>query len=207
MTTPQQLNLEDGSSEAGLQRQNINAGLDRYSTTTLASGSCEQENTPLLGIVRPRGCFAKVMSRFRSRNCCLRSSKAALLILVWNLIISFGMLGFLDPSWYIALFSETLFSNWVGDYSSAIITITGVVYGFSALLLLFYPLDQSAKKYTNKGSRVKSDKGVAPYSTYIVLTKTKHHERQPLEGWQYNSPLCGHHWKPEIWFLCGVASR
>ena len=127
MTTSQHLNLEDGSSEAGPQRQNINAGLDRYSTTTLASGSCEQENTPLLGTVRPRGCFTKVMSRFRSRNCCLRSSKAALLILVWNLIISFGMLGFLDPSWYIALFSSDAIS-------------IGIVYGSSALLLLFYPL-------------------------------------------------------------------
>ena len=134
------MNLEDVSSETGpLHRQKTNAGLDRSSTTTLSGGSCEEENTPLLGTVRPRRCFAKVMSKFRSRNCCLRSSKAALLILVWNLIISFGMLGFLDPSWYIALFSETLFSNWVGDYSSAI-TITGVVYGFSALLLLFYPL-------------------------------------------------------------------
>ena len=111
MTTPKQLNLEDGSSEAGPQRQNINAGLDRYSTTTLSSGSCEQYNTPLLGTVRPRGCFVKVMSRFRSRNCCLRSSKAALLILVWNLIISFGMLGFFDPSWYITLFNDILLSN------------------------------------------------------------------------------------------------
>ena len=84
------------------------------------------------------------MSKFRSRNCCLRSSKAALLILVWNLIISFGMLSFLDPSWYIAVFSGPGF--FLPDYNDAShhtrvwLVITGVVYSFSALLLLFYPL-------------------------------------------------------------------
>ena len=148
MTTPQDfqqsVNLEDVSSETGpVHRQNTNAGLDRSSTTTLSGGSCEEENTPLLGTVRPRRCFVKVMSKFRSRNCCLRSSKAALLILVWNLIISFGILGFLDPSWYIALFNDILLLNVYYDYSYAItswLTTTGVVYGFSALLLLFYPL-------------------------------------------------------------------
>ena len=65
----------------------------------------------------------------------------ALLILIWNLIISFGFLSFLDPSWYVAVLGQIFFLDFIGNteiYSALI--ISGVVYGFSAFLFLFYPL-------------------------------------------------------------------
>ena len=61
------------------------------------------ENTSLLGDTEQ--CnehfnLSKVKSKFKSRRCCLWSSKAALLILTWNLIVSFSLLSFFDPSLY-----------------------------------------------------------------------------------------------------------
>ena len=67
-----------------------------------------------------------------SQNFRLKSSKAALLILVWNLIISFGILGLLDPTALIYLASV--------NSESLISGLLILYYGFSALLFLFYPL-------------------------------------------------------------------
>ena len=88
-----------------------------------------RENTPLLGN-RSRhgqaGCCSKVKSKFKSRRCCLLSSKAALIILVCNLIVSFGLSNFLDPSLYATTYYEFI--------------IISITYSANALLLFFYPL-------------------------------------------------------------------
>ena len=72
-------------------------------------------------------CFSKVKSKFKSRRCCLCSSKAALIILVWNMIVSFGLLVFTNPSYY-----ETLLG---GDP-----IMMCIIYATTTFLLLFYPL-------------------------------------------------------------------
>ena len=127
------MEIEDISTENGSQRQNTRprAGQDNSSTKKLTSHSCEEESTPLLGTT-PRGCCTKVKSKFRSRRCCLWSSKAALTIIIWNLIITFGLVGFLDPTFYISVFP--------GDDGLFVLIIPGVSYGFTGFLFLFYPL-------------------------------------------------------------------
>ena len=95
--------------------------------------SNDQENTPLLENTQPSvGCFEKVKTKFKSRRCCLCSSRAAILILVWNAIVSFGLLSFLDPSWYNTIFLA------FGDFDN--IVVGPSCYGVSAFLYLFYPL-------------------------------------------------------------------
>ena len=97
--------------------------------------SNDQENTPLLENTQPSvGCCEKVKTKFKSRRCCLCSSRAAILILVWNAIVSFGLLSFLDPSWYNAIF---LVNELDTDYFNSVV---GPYYGISAFLYLFYPL-------------------------------------------------------------------
>ena len=64
----------------------------------------------------------------RYQRCCV-SSKAGLLILVWNLILVAGFKGFLDPNYFRVLL-ET-----VDDFNSSVIPYTVV-----AFLFLFYPL-------------------------------------------------------------------
>ena len=74
-------------------------------------------------------CGKMVIRRFKSRRCCPWSSKAALIILIWNLIVSFGISSFLDPGWWNTYFFQVL-----GVFTSS------VFYGFSTFLYLFYPL-------------------------------------------------------------------
>ena len=91
--------------------------------------SNDQENTPLLGNSQPSiRCFEKVKTKFKSRRCCLCSSRAAILILVWNAIVSFGLLSFFNPTWYNVFLTDT------GTI------VIGITYGISAFLYLFYPL-------------------------------------------------------------------
>ena len=71
-----------------------------------------------------RECYQKVRSKFQ-RRCCLRS-KAAILILIWNMIVAIGIESFLDPSYYANYFNPVSF--------------TIVAYVCGAFLLLFYPL-------------------------------------------------------------------
>ena len=107
----------------------------RGSDAPVAAGSPVQredqdENTPLLGDTGHNGRFIlKVKSKFKSRHCCLWSSKAALLILIWNLIVSFSMMCFFDPSLYTAAI-----------FPDSGIFILGVGYGITSFLFLFYPL-------------------------------------------------------------------
>ena len=87
------------------------------------------EDSPLLGDTehKKKSFASKVKSKFKSRCCCLWSSKAALLILLWNLIISFSLMSFFDPS---------LYSNAIDSDSFTY----GLCYGISSFFLLFYPL-------------------------------------------------------------------
>ena len=127
-----QLDVEDISTESRLWRENTR--LNGLELSTLSNCSHQEETTPLSGAVTPRGHFVEVKSRFMSRNCCLKSSKAALLILVWNLIISFGILGLLDPTALIYLAHYNI------NIESLISGLLILYYGFGALLFLFYPL-------------------------------------------------------------------
>ena len=71
---------------------------------------------------------------------CLWSSKAVVLILLWNLIISIGFESFFDPSLYSTItFNNIEYYNDDDDYFLTML-IYGLPYGLSALLFLFYPL-------------------------------------------------------------------
>ena len=70
------------------------------------------------------------------RRCCLRS-KAALLILIWNLIIVASLNTFFDPSFYI--YSINNVPRLEGIRSQSFIFMP-ILYGGSAFLFLFYPL-------------------------------------------------------------------
>ena len=76
---------------------------------------------------------AKCHRRYR---CCLRS-KAALLMLIWNLIIVASLSTFFDPSFYV--YSINNIPSLEGFRSQSFIFIP-ILYGGSAFLLLFYPL-------------------------------------------------------------------
>ena len=66
------------------------------------------------------------------RRCCLRS-KAALLILVWNLIIVASLNTFFDPSFYIYSMNN------IPSLEGQSFIFMPILYGGSAFLLLFYP--------------------------------------------------------------------
>lgn len=96
-----------------------------------------QDGNPLSAnnYLKPLKGFLKVKSKFRNQKCCLWSSKAALMILTWNLIVSVGFLSRVDPSWY-AIAHSIIISLHV-YYASV---IKGLTYGFIAFLAIFYPL-------------------------------------------------------------------
>ena len=84
--------------------------------------------------------YSKVRFKFKSHRCCVWSSKAVVLILSWNLIISIGFTeSFFDPSLYTVLFNDIDYDDDDDDYFSVML-INGLPYGLNALLFLFYPL-------------------------------------------------------------------
>ena len=90
-------------------------------------------STPLLG--NGRRTHAIMQSNFhyrcRRQRCCV-SSKAALLILLWNVILVAGFESLLDPNFFRALFT---YMNH-GEMTN----ISVVMYSVVAFLFLFYPL-------------------------------------------------------------------
>ena len=96
--------------------------------------SASAECTPLLGSERNR-VFMTLKQKFhcRSQGCCL-TSKAAVLILLWNLILVAGLKSFFDPSFY-----NYMVGNELIDIKSITI-LSGIVYSVIAFLFLFYPL-------------------------------------------------------------------
>ena len=111
----------------------------------------EFQSTPLK---LTRVCYKKVRSKFKNHRCCLWSSKAVVLILVWNLIISVAFKSFFDPSLYTTIikfgnyedyyyedyyYEDYYYEDYYYDYISFFM-LFGLSYGISALLLIFYPL-------------------------------------------------------------------
>ena len=93
-----------------------------------------RESTPLLRN-KERRTSARMQStarsRCRHRRCCL-TSKAAMLVLLWNLILVAGLECLLDPSFFGILF---------GSIDSLRATILSVsTYSVVGFLFLFYPL-------------------------------------------------------------------
>ena len=106
----------------------------------------ELQNTPHLKLhklINPIHVYTKVRSKFKNCRCCLWSSKAVILILVWNLIISIGFKSFFDPSLYTVTILKFTFDddNCVDCYDyNPVLMLYGLTYGTNALLLIFYPL-------------------------------------------------------------------
>ena len=104
----------------------------------------ELQSTPCLKLhklINPIHVYTKVRSKFKNCHCCLWSSKAVILILVWNLIISVGFKSFFDPSLYTVTILKYTFDDddFYYDYIS-VLMLYGLTYGTNALLLIFYPL-------------------------------------------------------------------
>jgi hypothetical protein len=116
--------LHNSQIQSAEQEDNSQASLPRV------NNRCE--NSPLLGEKSQLGCYGKMMKKFKVHHCCLSSSKSAELAIIWNLIISFGMMSFLDPTFYVNLLA--------GNDNGTVISSVGIAYGASALLFLFYPL-------------------------------------------------------------------
>ena len=116
-----------------LQRRNEEQEISHRSSHLIQ----DEENSPLVWNTQRHGCCEKVKSRFKSRRCCIRASKAALLILVWNLIVSCGISSFLDSDLYNSIVYHV---RRVDGTLEPGIYILGLLYGFSAFLYLFYPL-------------------------------------------------------------------
>ena len=89
------------------------------------------EATPLIRNEKRYTC-TRMRSNFhcRRQRCCV-SSKAALLILLWNLILVAGFKGFLDPNFFRVLFEI--------DYEAFSLSSV-IMYSAVAFLFLFYPL-------------------------------------------------------------------
>ena len=83
--------------------------------------------------------YTKIRSKFKNHRRCLWSSKAVVLILAWNLIISIGFNSFFDPSLYTVIMFNDISNYDDDDYDIDMLTY-GLAYGINALLFLFYPL-------------------------------------------------------------------
>jgi hypothetical protein len=92
-----------------------------------------RETTPLLGNERRRT-RTRMQSKFhcRRQRCCV-SSKAALLILVWNLILAASFESILDPNFFRTVFE-------IDDDFDEIKPFSAMMYSVVAFLFLFYPL-------------------------------------------------------------------
>ena len=115
------------------ESQSARRGLS--SSETVSDGTDGSgENTPLCrnNNSRQPSRYSKVKSKFKSRRCCLCSSKAALIILVWNMIVS-CLLVFTNPSYYETLWGVEII--WGGDP-----IMMCIIYATTTFLLLFYPL-------------------------------------------------------------------
>ena len=75
--------------------------------------------------------YTKVRSKFKSHHCCVWSSKAVVLILLWNLIISIVFKSFFDPNLYTVMFNDIDLFNDNDDYF-LVMLIYGLPYGLVA---------------------------------------------------------------------------
>ena len=126
--------IEEQTSDEKEEESQLSTNYVSYSSDGLRRNTSQQAK---LGKLTSR-VYTKVKSKFKNHRCCLWSSKAVVLILLWNLIISIGFKSFLDPS----LYTVTMFNDiyYVDDDYFMVVLIYGLAYGMSALLFLFYPL-------------------------------------------------------------------
>ena len=123
MVSFEQSGVEILSREEDNLKQTTDAGED---TPLLVSREIERQG---------RGRSINIQARCHMR-CCLRS-KAAWLILLWNLIIVTSLSTFFDPSFYV--YSINNISAFEAARKQSFLIIPAL-YGISAFLLLFYPL-------------------------------------------------------------------
>ena len=100
--------------------------------STAEENTSMQERTPLMGNKRHSN-SVRIQSKIccRRQRCCL-TSKAVILILLWNFILVVGFESFLDPNFFGYMVGEL-------DKSSTIL-LSGSTYAVLAFLFLFYPL-------------------------------------------------------------------
>ena len=117
---------------------------ESHASITCTSYGEELQNTPWLKLhklTNPVHVYTKVRSKFKNCHCCLWSSKAVILILVWNLIISIGFKSFFDPSLYTITILKFTFGDDDFYYGyTSVLMVYGLLYGINALLFVFYPL-------------------------------------------------------------------
>ena len=131
---PFQIDIKDLAADCDREQTHDERQEESHISINYTSYSEELHNTPpQLKFVRM---YAKVRSNFKNCRYCLWSSKAVILILVWNLIISIGLKSFFDPSLYTTMFTLPV-DYYYFEYMSM---IYGLSYGISALLFVFYPL-------------------------------------------------------------------
>ena len=128
--------------ETGKERTRDEKEEESPASINYTSYSEELQNTPRLKLhklTNPIHVYTKVRSKFKNCRCCLWSSKAVILILVWNLIISIGFKSFFDPNLYTITILKFISDDDNSDYT-IVLMVYGLSYGMNALLLIFYPL-------------------------------------------------------------------
>ena len=91
-----------------------------------------RETASLFGNESQNICTRMISKVYCKRQRCCVSSKAALLILLWNLILVAGFESLLDPNFFRVLFES--------DDSYIILSDSVIMYSVVAFLFLFYPL-------------------------------------------------------------------
>ena len=95
-----QIEIQRLAADVEQTRDELEKEKESHLSINYISYDSDEFHTPLrakLGKVTSR-VYTKVRSKFKSYNCCVWSSKAVVLILLWNLIITVGFRSFFDPS-------------------------------------------------------------------------------------------------------------
>ena len=115
---------------------------ESHASISYTSYGEELQKTPWLKLhklTNPIHVYTKVRSKFKNCHCCLWSSKAVILILVWNLIISIGFRSFFDTNLYTITILKFISDddNFYYDYTIYVDGLWTVIwYECSAVCLL-----------------------------------------------------------------------
>ena len=121
-----------------------------FSDENVYKQSHETEESPLLGKgnqpSKPEYLGSRIRAIFQLKRCCL-NSRAALLILLWNFLITFSVASFVDPSFYTGALLLLPGNNDNNtkmllrlDFYEHRLQVSGAAYGINAFFLLFYPI-------------------------------------------------------------------
>ena len=125
MSTDERISLIDHEIKlSGEQEKLKSEAQEGYGCVAVSDSSDRRnhENTQFRLSNLARMCCTKVRSKFKNNRCCLWSSKAVILILVWNLIISVAFKSFFDPNLYtVTIINKLLDSN----YYLSVLMISG----------------------------------------------------------------------------------